>query len=161
MLHLLLAIFIGVCGAIALITSIIRLVHTIRSAHETTCALAPNMRVELSAGPKVISIRGPRGTSVLSLKLTMSDAHGHDVSLHRILVPLTVSRVREVTVGYASCNVQLSGSYTLTADNLPGASVALVFGRPNTLRAVAWILAILVSGVLVIGSLVVAALSTQ
>ncbi|HTV17202.1 MAG TPA: hypothetical protein VMG12_00985 [Polyangiaceae bacterium] len=144
--------------------SIARLVRCVRGAIEATTELRESMQIELpAAGDKVLYVKGPRGTSLRGLSLTMRDAQGDEVALDRILLPWVVSGTSDVRFSYARLNLAAAGRYTLSAQNIPngGRPLELVFGRPNLATMIGWIVAIVATAGALIASIVLAALSAQ
>lgn len=151
----------AIVSTASLFASIARLVRTLRSAQEAEVELRQQMEVALpSAGPKTIYVKGPRFTNIRGLSLTLRDAHGAQLSVQRILVPMTVSGVREVSFSFAHCHVPAAGVYTLSASGIPETTTPLTlrFSKPNRLQSVTWILAILLCSIVTIGSIVLAVL---
>ena len=153
----------GLLAFSALLLSITRLVRCLRSAIEATVELRETMQLSLpTAGDKVLYLKGPRGTSVRKLTLSMRDTQGSDVALDRILFPWVVSGVGDVRVSYARLTLPAAGRYTLTAQNIPQSArpMELIFSRPNLAQMIGWILAILGSAGGLIASIVLAASPT-
>jgi hypothetical protein len=147
-------------SGVALVFAIRRLVTTLRAGFEVTVELAPELRVTLpTAGPKIVYLRAPRFSNVSQLRLSMRSAAGAEIPLTRVLFRL-MSSGRDVTQAYAQCELPAGGEYLISASGIPAAArpLALRFGPPNLVPMIACILAVLFSGMLMIGSLVASAL---
>jgi hypothetical protein len=157
-------VWIAICALTALLAlssllfSIARLVRCLRSAQEATVELRESMQVDLpSPGDKVLYVRAPRFTSIRGLTLSMRDAQEREVALSRIALPWTVSGTSDVRVSYARLTLPAAGRYTLTAQEIPGGPLALIFSRRNMAQTVGWILAIVGSAGALIASIVLGA----
>ena len=82
------------------------------------------------------------------------DPAGSLVPLKRILVPL-VWGGQDTNVGFAKCNVPVSGVYTLTATKVPKSSrpMYVLVCKPFRNIAAVWLLVLVFSAALAAGSL--------
>jgi len=155
-------VFIG--AAVALAKVIAALVRATRSARMATVPLAPEARVRLDrAGPVELAMearRGSRDFAGVSFSLHRVDI-GQEVPLRRLLLRTRVSGFEKVRLSLYALDVPAPGEYFLRAENLGQvtADSAVVFVRPMGPAIVAYVLALVVLGAALIGSIVVTALA--
>jgi hypothetical protein len=155
---------VAVIAIVLLAMTALRLARTVRASVVARVPLRPDQRIAFDvAGRLVVHLEGGRLTtrpSGLQLALTADD--GTPVPLQRVVVRSRVSSTSSVRVALYDAVLPTAGTYTLHADGVDApdaqAGRAIVFTRPISGALVGHILALVVLGVALIGSIVVTGL---
>ena len=149
-------------GAIALVFAIRRLVRIHRSGFVARVALAPEQLLSLdSAGALVLHAEGPRFTRTFArLRYQLVEREtGAEVPLRPILLRSTVAGMSNVRLSLHTFAIERPGAYLLRVEGLRPETAteghSLVFTRNTRGASALAVLAIVVSALALIGSVVV------
>jgi hypothetical protein len=135
-----------------------------RSSLEATVSLSDKMQISLAgAGKKTLYIQGPRGVNLARLKFSMKSSGGIEVALKKILVPVTISGLSSVQISFAEFECPGRGNFILEAQGIPDTkkSLNVQIRQKNTFALLGWILAIVFSSLITIGSVVVSLIALR
>ena len=116
-----------------------------------------------AGGKKTLYIQGPRGANLSRLKFFMKTSNGIRVELSKILVPMQISGFSSVQISFADFEIPGSGDYLLDASGIPDTKKELnvLIRQKNTFMMIGWIVAIVFSSLITIGSIVMALITLR
>ncbi len=158
---LLISVSVFVVSAALLGFFIVKVIRLVRQAHLVAVPLLEEQEVEFAeAGRVVLSIEGPRATRRFAgLSYELKAPGGTRVEGSAILIRPRTSGVSKVRLGVEGYEIDRPGRYTLRIVGL-GAPQAndsehrIVFNRPYFARGAAYVVGIVLSAVLMVGSTV-------
>lgn len=148
-------------SAVSLGFFILKVVRLARQAQITSVRLLDQQDIEFAnSGRVVLNIEGPRATrrfAKLDYELIARD--GTRVKGQPILLPNRTSGVSRIRMGVESYEIPRPGRYALRIKGLEAGWTAdvehrIVFTKPYLARSIAYVVGIVLAGVLLIGSVV-------
>ncbi len=162
--HALFSVAIAIVLGVGAAKSLRGLLQHFKNTAEGEFPLTRNSMVHAATpGKKVISIEAHRGANCSRIVFSVRDSLGHSTPVTRVLVPMTVSGLTTVRQSVAHFELDAPGDYELLATGVTPdeRSFRVHIHASHPLALVAWIIALVLSAVGMIGAVIVGFIVAQ